>query len=95
MVGLIAVYQQVPAEFHMYLSEVEPLPTDELLASARKALEALKQRNSYITDVVNFAGRVHAMPMGLRIHSLKLLSQALDVQKQQINEELSLDTNQR
>ena len=87
--------RQVPADFHTYLSEVEPLPQSKLLTLARKALEALKQRNSYITDVVNFAGRVHAMPAGLRTHSLIMLGKILDEQKQQVLEELSLEPTQR
>lgn len=86
---------QVPEDFHSYLSEVEPLPQSEILTSARNALEALKQKHACITDVVNFAGRLHAMPAGLRTHSLSMLSKAMDAQKQQIIEELSINASQR
>ena len=85
----------MPKDFHDYLSEVEPLPQSEILTAARNALEALKQRYTCITDVVNFAGRVHAMPAGLRTHSLSMLSKAMDAQKQQIVEELSVNASQR
>ena len=86
---------QVPAEFLQHLSEVEPLPHSEKLLAARKELERLRQRAGFVADVVNFAGRVDAMPAGLRSHSLDLLGRSLDVQKQQIIKELACDANHR